>query len=473
MTQQTARQFTLKSVGITSVSNKTYDITELVLEFSIYESINNPYILGSLILNDSGENLLSNMPLQGQERISIKVQTEIFSNKVYEYDLTVSGIDVRLVSNRSQVYKLNLISFAGLMNEGIRIGKVLEGTNDQIVTKVLNEFLKIDAGKIKTEPAKFPQKYLPSLKRPFDFIYQLAKISVSASTPVGNAGKSTSSSASAVKNQSTSDLDSANATKLSGTAGYLFFETYDGYVFKSLDNLCSDGTDGAFKGSPIKYTYTYALSNDGYTDDLNHLKIIDYTFLDEFDVHKQLREGLYSTMCIFFDVNNCTYEENLFKVEDTYNQMAHLGSSTKIPAGAKELSKYPTRIMTQMINNELFHNDKKTSAKADARYKDTYKYSIAQSNARYKLAANQQINITIPPNLTIRAGDKIELRFPNMSSQEQRKLKPYDEEHSGNYLIKNIGYNFIVRGAQPMTGTTNITLVRDSVGMKNTASKQK
>ena len=129
--------------------------------------------------------------------------------------------------------------------------------------------------------------------------------------------------------------------------------------------------------------------------------------------------------------------------------------------------------MTQMINNELFHNKPETAGSDDATYKDYYKYSIAQSNARYKLASNQQLNIVVPPNLTIRAGDKLELLFPNMTSDEDRKTNPYDEEHSGNYLIKNIGYNFIMRGAQPRTGTTNITLIRDSFGRKNTASKIK
>jgi hypothetical protein len=177
-------------------------------------------------------------------------------------------------------------------------------------------------------------------------------------------------------------------------------------------------------------------------------------------------------MCVFFDVNTLEYKETLYKVEDTYTQMSHLGSSTKVPAGAKELSKYPTRIMTQMINNEMFH-DQNNPGSVSAAYKDSYKYAIAQSNARYKLAANQQINISVPPNLTIRAGDKLELLFPNMTSENARQTQPYDEESSGNYLIRDIGYHFQVKGPQPFTGSTNITLVRDSMGRKGNASKVK
>lgn len=464
-----ARQFTVESILLTTVSNKTYDITQLVIEFSIYESINNPYILGEITVEDTTVNLLANIPIQGRELIQLKLKTETFSETTYTYDLAVSGIDARIISGRQQVYKLNLISQAGLVNEGIRISGVLTGTADRVVTKILNENLKLDKT-VDAEPAKFDQKWLPSLKRPFDFIYQLAPITLSGSakSPVGG----TSEERATADGEGVTSLNTENLSKLSGSAGYVFFETHDKYVFKSLDKLASDGND-EFGGEKVKYTYKYGIANTEGSEKTTYLSILDYTFANELDILKQLRQGLYSTLCIFFDVNSCTYEENIYKLSDTFDQMAHLGSATKLPKGQKELAGYATRVMTQMINNELFHDIPETAGSDDATYKDYYKYSIAQSNGRYKLSSNQQLNIVVPPNLTIRAGDKLELLFPNMTSDEDRKTNPYDEEHSGNYLIKNIGYNFIMRGSQPRTGTTNITLIRDSFGRKNTASKIK
>ena len=466
---ENARQFTAESILLTTVSNKTYDITQLVIEFSIYESINNPYILGEIIVEDTTVNLLANLPIQGREIIELNLKTETFSDTTYTYKLDVSGIDARIISGRQQVYKLNLISRAGMVNEGIRVSGILEGTADEVVRKMLTENLEVEKD-IDAESAKFKQKWLPSLKRPFDFIYQLAPITVSGSakSPVGG----TSEERSTTEGEGSTSLNTKNLSKLSGSAGYLFFETHDKYVFKSLDKLASDGND-EFGGEAVKYTYKYGIANTEGTESTTNLNILDYTFANELDILKQLRQGLYSTLCIFFDVNSCTYEENIYKIEDTFDQMAHLGSATKLPEGQKILAGHATRVMTQMINNELFHDTPETAGSDDATYKDYYKYSIAQSNARYKLSSNQQLNIVVPPNLTIRAGDKLELLFPNMTSDEDRKTNPYDEEHSGNYLIKNIGYNFIMRGAQPRTGTTNITLIRDSFGRKNTASKIK
>jgi len=468
---QNSRQFTVDSIILTSVDNKSYDITLVVLEFSIYESINNPYILGEIIIEDTTANLLANLPIQGRETIDFNIKTETFSTKVYKYSLSVSGIDVRTISGRQQVYKLNLMSYTGMVNEGIRISGVLSGSNDKIVGDILKDILKTNK-KYDGELAQFEQKWLPSLKRPFDFIYQLAPITISSAATASTKGTSES------KEKATADgktsLNTENLSKLSGTAGYLFFETHDAYVFKSLDKLASSG-DGSdtYGGDGTKYTYKYGIVNTEGSEAEAPLKILEYTFGNEIDILKQLRQGLYSTVCIFFDVNTCEYEENIYKVEDTYAQMSHLGSATKIPSGQKKLAGYATRVMTQMINHELFHDDPESAATDKATYKDVYKYSIAQSNARYKLASNQQLNIVVPPNLTIRAGDKLELLFPNMTDDNNRKTNPYDEEHSGNYLIKNIGYNFIMRGAQPMTGTTNITLIRDSFGRKNTASKIK
>jgi len=172
MSIENSRQFLLKSVTLSSVDNKSINITPLVVEFTIFESINNPYMLGSILLEDSSDNLLSNLPIQGRERIVIVVSTPAISQQEYTFDLTVSGINSRTLSNRNQFYSLMLMSFAGMQNEGIRIGKTLEGKPEEIVSSVLSNYLKVKKG-LKTSPSAFRQRYIPSLKRPFDFIYQL------------------------------------------------------------------------------------------------------------------------------------------------------------------------------------------------------------------------------------------------------------------------------------------------------------
>ena len=68
-------------------------------------------------------------------------------------------------------------------------------------------------------------------------------------------------------------------------------------------------------------------------------------------------------------------------------------------------------------------------------------------------------------NLNLRAGDKISILLPNFSVDSERKTERYDKQHSGNYLIKEISYEFYrQKNGQANIAVTNMTLVRDSFG---------
>ena len=308
MAVENARQFEVESILLVPIDGDTLDITQLVIEFSIYESINNPYVLGEIVIEDTTVNLLANLPIQGRERIIIKAKTPTFNDTTYEYDLSVSAIDTRIISGRQQVYKLNLMSYEGMVNEGVRIAGILKGSNDKVIKEVLENVIQTEK-EITVEPAKFEQKWLPSLKRPFDFIYQLAPITISGNAKEPTSG--TSQERATGDGEGVSSLKTENLPKMSGSAGYCFFETHDGYVFKSLDQLASDGSD-SFGGEAVKYTYNYGYVNTEGKAGTEHLNILDYTFSNELNMLKQLREGIYSTVCVFFDVNKCYYEENIY-----------------------------------------------------------------------------------------------------------------------------------------------------------------
>ena len=259
MAIENARQFEVESILLVPIEGQTLDITQLVIEFSIFESINNPYVLGEIVIEDTSLNILANLPIQGREKIIIKAKTPTFGDTTYEYDLAVSGIDARVISGRQQVYKLNLMSYEGMVNEGVRIAGILKGSNDKVVKEILENV--IDTKKeIVVEPAKFEQKWLPSLKRPFDFIYQLAPITISGNAQEDKGG--TSQERATGDGEGVSSLKTENLPKMSGSAGYVFFETHDGYVFKSLDQLASDGSD-SFGGEKVIHIQLWICKHRG------------------------------------------------------------------------------------------------------------------------------------------------------------------------------------------------------------------
>lgn len=472
--------YNLEQLDIYSVTNQKFDIRDLMVEMTIYESILSPYMTASLVVADSGANIIGNLPIQGMEKIVIRLSSSVDKDNKFDYDFRVYSIQNRVTNGKMQLYDLKLITYEGLQNEALRVGKKLEGYGHKIVEDVMKNVFKTKKD-LDLEPCKYQMKFIPSNKRPFDLIFSMSSKCISSSaspdatpapsTATTNATSSTSGGSS-LPNTSTNTVGN-----LSGTAGYLFFETYDGFKFKSIDLLSSEG--GKFGGDAVKGTYIYSPANTDHTNpESNASRILEYSYDNEIDIFKKLRMGTYSSMVVFFNPSTGTYEEYVYSLDKTYNSMVHMGSADKLPKGQKELSQYPTRIMTQFVDHETFYNDSGTASPESkdrsskpTQFPDWKKFYLAQSIGRMSLLKNQVLNITIPCNLSLRAGDKIEALLPNMSAQNQRVTKKYDEEHSGVYLIQDISYTF--KRTQGSQGITTMRVVRDSYGMKNKPSQVK
>ena len=96
-----ASSFQLKTVVIYRVkSNETYDITDLVHRFDYFESITSPVISGTLVMVDSGANLISSLPIQGTERIVITLIAP--NNEEHTYDLHMIYMSTKSVVDLEQ-----------------------------------------------------------------------------------------------------------------------------------------------------------------------------------------------------------------------------------------------------------------------------------------------------------------------------------------------------------------------------------
>ena len=88
---------------------------------------------------------------------------------------------------------------------------------------------------------------------------------------------------------------------------------------------------------------------------------------------------------------------------------------------------------------------------------DPKKYQ-SQALMRYNTLMTQRINMMIPLNTNLSAGDLVECNFPRASSSEE---KEFDQETSGLYMIKELCHHFDVKNSY-----TSLKLVRDSYGQK-------
>ena len=155
---------------------------------------------------------------------------------------------------------------------------------------------------------------------------------------------------------------------------------------------------------------------------------------------------------VFFDHSTGKYDEYVYKIKDSYDNMAHLGGQSTVslvPGNTDELSGKPTRIMSAVLDNETWYDDPEVKNPDDPKvenpteYADWIKYYAAQTTARFDLLQNQKAKFTIPGNPHISAGDKINILIPNKLPDELKKEKPFDEETSGVYMVREVSHMYL------------------------------
>jgi hypothetical protein len=123
--------------------------------------------------------------------------------------------------------------------------------------------------------------------------------------------------------------------------------------------------------------------------------------------------------------------------------------------------------MLQFFDHETFH-DENTIADPDnggnAQFPDWKKQWMAQSISRNMILNNQILNITIPINFEIRAGDKLNVKLPNQSVSSEREKEKYDKANSGLYLVKKISYDINRDLDKGLIAVCNLELIRDNLG---------
>jgi len=476
MSKEYATSFDVIQISLYKVGNDAKPYVNLAgdmcKQFQYFEDIMWPAYAATMVIEDNAENIISTMPIQGFERVVVEVddltETSGQNNGRYTYEFRVWNISNRIGSERKQTYTLGLISEEGLINEGITVNKVLSGNTSGLVQKILGEYLKVPKTKMNVEASTTSMKILPTKKSPFTLIKSFLPKTISEKIAIKSKNKNETKSSNI-----DSDISDPEKKKGSGTAGYLFFQTNRGHVFRSIDSLVSTNED-EFNGSPVQSGLFYWQPAKGSQPSM--FRIQEIVFGQEFDMIKKLREGHFSSICCYFNINNLTYEEQQYSLVDTWDEMAHLGSQTKLPQGQTNLSEYPTRVMSTIVDNEVWNNESKiasteTGGDGSHPYQDNQKYYLSQGLARAGILFNQQLTISLTGHLELCAGDKIEIRIPEQAAEAIKGDNAYDPEHSGTYLIKQLNHQFNIGDTR--TVYTVLDLVRDSQGIKDQESKVK
>lgn len=458
-------EFQLVSFFISSSDGTgTKDIRNLVHSFTYVENIKYPCVMGAAVIVDSA-GFINSLPICGGEIIEIKVKTN-FTASEQIYKMRVWKISQRFVKNKEQAYTLSFISEELINNEYVRIKKPLSGNPEKIIAS----FLKDDLKSIKpffSEPCQHEIKLIAARRRIFDIISVLLPKSIAKSQEPAQSGVTNTK------------LEETQKSAPPNSAGYFFWENKRGFNFFSVDTLCSKE---ASKKYNVKewgpYVEKYANIDDGVD---NRFTISSISFNNEVDLIASMRMGRYSTLICTFNHTTGQYDEYVYNQKNSFENMKHLGTQ-KEPTliklgGGKTLDEYPSRILTILLDHELWYNENKPAsheprdgATSPAPYTDRHVEYSAQAKARYETLTNQSGTMVIPGNSEICAGDRINIKIINKESDSKQKEIPYDPESSGIYLISEVAHLYEKTIGSNGRFSTTLRISRDTHGTEEHAS---
>ena len=370
-----------------------------------FESIVSPAISLSLNFIDVDQ-LISRQGVTGGEYLSLRIGVrgydKDFEIKADKHLLMLNSVKDVSTSSSSQLATLEFLSVEGIINETARVNQRFTGNVTETVKKLLKGKKGIQTKKnLDSDRASNAYSFVGNLKRPFDTIQWLCS-----------------------KTQSSKD-----------GYGFLFFETLDGYVFKSIEKLLDQ--------RPVEYK-----KSEKAEDASDDFRILENNLNQTNDIGMNCRMGMYANKTIYINLDNATQKTVDFKIEDL-----KLKKSPKLP---NRLETFPTRLMLRVLDKGALQ---KGSQKKELQKENELAIYQSKSYARNNLIFSQSMSISIPFNPTIRAGQMLNLRFPLRKGDDQETTtygQESDDDVSGKYLISELCH--IIGNNQ---AHTQLTLIRD------------
>ena len=454
MADRKSRLYKLTKMEIETIGEENYDIRDIVMDFSYYESIDCPFIRCDFTILDSVD---FNKTLMGGELIHVKIDTNSSGDQPLNVKLRVHKIGSIIKSERGQLYIIHCVSPEMYNNEMEKVFKAFgpgKSTKDvdNIPQHICKKYLKAPNKKCKDENFEHHSKvtFISPNWRPVDVIsYMSDKV-----TRVDGKG-------------------SGKASKMQ--AGFLFFENRYGFQFKSIDLLCMGG--GAPSGADLfEYTYVqqgsdppangaYVIESITYPDKANHLRnmrmgtfktstiAISLANLSRSHMTNTGKSGKNAPAGTNYKGREITYKQ-IFQRANTIHKELPFDVPEDLSAATSTRIKY--RIQPSLKNQPAIGNDPNNGTKADTSNLAAAEYA----SGRYSLLQAVQLTISVPGNTALTAGQLVKVKIP--ASRESGKNVKVDLKYSGKYLIQGLTHVFTKEGI-----TTNLVLTRDSI-MKTT-----
>ena len=424
------------------------NISNMVVELNIYESLYNHAITGSLVIVDT-KNLISNLPIQGTERLSFRLATKLESysheSSIDFTEATGNPMHVYKLTNKeqpndtTQTYTLHFCSREFLRNMRTKVSKSYNGRMDEAVNSIFKDPEFLDSKKkLFFQKTRNQDKVVIPNMTPIDAIKMLAKRSLPS-----------------------------NLTD-NGGAGYLFYETTKGFHFRSFESLCV--TKNGEKVKPKqKFRYIQVpvdrFGHEVLDEKGNKLdKIMEgfqaveqYQFLNNFhDVAANTMLGTYGHTVITHNLYSKSYKKDKYHYHNSYNTTAHTDTDPKHRwKGGPPITDSPVDY-DQVEGNAYKQKGVSDFAESRISLQPTTRFSHNEGTGSFGVDVTQdgklegervalansaragtKLRMTIKGQSWLQPGDIIEFDVLSVENKRNTGGRP-DPRHSGRYIITHI-----------------------------------
>ena len=255
------------------------------------------------------------------------------------------------------------------------------------------------------------------------------------------------------------DKGSQNDDQPGKTAGFLFWETAEGFHFKSIDSLFSD------EKNPVKKRFIFTSTTDGERIPEGYDgKVLEQVADNRINYQDKLKMGAYSTKLIVFDPFNFEYKEVPQTAEESESEMTMGGKG--LPKFNKKF-KNPsdeenfTRTTFMFVDAGTLPSgtgEGKEQEQVEKSEEENFESQkvLNQGIRRYNQFFAQLQTVTIAGDFSLHAGDAIYVDSPSVQTETTDEV---NKETGGLYIIADLCHYVSSKETY-----TKMTLVRDSFG---------
>ena len=429
---QYAGQYKLRECNLLSSTGILARLDANVIEVNIFENIFSQSVIVNLLVIDQN-NLIANMPIMGQEYVTIKLETP----GVGSIDYTDNVLCVQKVTARkglsvgSEVYEINLVSPESLRNNRTRVSKSFVGTDSDIVIKILKDEKIINTRKeIHIDETSRIRKYVAPNVRPNDFISFLTR--------------------------------EATSKKYDNSPHYFFYENTRGFNFRVLDSLYKEPTRGDFVAAEN------ILVDNNTHQDLNkdYRRVMKHSIVSSNDTLFTTRGGMLSSKLLRYNIFQKKYDEYTFNYFDNFDDYSRIDKNpiyNKVPIDNQG------NTLGDFFDARVHLHPTSNNGTNDAQYDDSSVYSYSDNHSEEWLLQRRskmteinsgalQVQLKVHGYCSLAVGDKINLSLP-ISGFDHEGVKD-DKFYKGEFLITQLRHTF---SQDERIHTMLMNVVKDSI----------